>query len=178
VVPKFKVQENKVRQEELVADIGQIVRSEKVRRLLESSLKREYRFYLDSCLKHAVRGSKDIFLKGIIDHIGQTEPGSIDLVDWKSGKTKSGSLEQLRLYSIWAFEAFKNIDRIRLSLFYLEDDDEKTETVTRDGCSEIREQFLDTVNRIESDKEFEKKRNKRCEYCDFFKICKPFNITI
>ena len=176
LVPEFKYKENEARRDELVSQVAAILSSEKVLRLLDSCIRREYRFFLDSGLRYASKKSKDIFFKGIIDFIGQTEPGSIDIVDWKSGKTKSGSLDQLRFYSIWAFEAFKNIDAIRLSLFYLEDDQEKTETVTRDDHAEIKENFLETVGRIESDVEYKKKTNKGCEYCPFFQLCGPFKI--
>lgn len=176
VVPVFKFKENEARREELESQVAAILSSEKVLRLLGSCVKREYRFYLDSMLRYANRTSKDIFFKGIIDYIGQTEPGSIDMVDWKSGKTKSGSLKQLKFYSIWAFEAFKNIDNIRVSLFYLEDDVERAENVSREDRVEIVEGFLETVGRIESDTGYEKRPNRNCEYCAFFAVCRPFRL--
>lgn len=137
---------------------------QKIIDLLKSQSKKEIKFNLD-----------DRFT-GFIDFIGKTDDNPI-IIDWKTGRVYDNkSDDQLKIYALWLFSKNERINRIECLYYYVEHGKEQRYTYERDDLQNIEDYFTDKINSIESEKEFEKTVSRNCQYCDYFDICKPYNV--
>ena len=81
-------------------------------------LKTEYPMNLDKDMNPVTDSENSIFT-GVIDYIGRDKE-TLTFIDWKSGKTKAGSLEQVEYYALWGFKTFPNFDKIKIILWFIE----------------------------------------------------------
>lgn len=117
-------------------------------------------------------------VSGIIDRIDKTEDG-YEIVDYKTTK-KMPSQEkvdndlQLSIY----LEAFlnrypkeiENLDKIKVSLYYLKHGVKLTSTRTKEQLEKINSLFLDVIKQIEEGK-FEAQINPLCDWCGYQNLC-------
>jgi len=174
---KFKYPE--VREKELVyrSFVKTLVKNTKrIEYLLRTDvlLQREQQFYLDREF-NPVEGKAASTFNGVIDYVGAVDD-SVLLVDWKTGKSQSASLDQLEFYSIWAFNKFPHITKVQCFLMYVEQDAFKHKTILRSELQEIQNKYIGLVETIESLKDFKKSRTNKCEYCAFQTECSKIKL--
>ncbi|MFZ2153913.1 MAG: PD-(D/E)XK nuclease family protein [Candidatus Moraniibacteriota bacterium] len=120
----------------------------------------------------------DHVVSGIIDRIDRTEDG-YEIVDYKTAK-KMPSQEkvdndvQLTIY-LQAFlgrypEERKNLDKLKVSLYFVKHGAKLTSTRTEEDLKKIEEKFLEVIAKIEESK-FEAMVNPLCDWCDFQNLC-------
>lgn len=108
-----------------------------------------------------------------MDAIG--EPGSkkVEIIDYKTGKTKTQKEvdkdDQVTVYAIAAKEAF-GLDAEKLSLYFVEDNQKITTTRTPEQLQEKKQEILEIVQKMKIG-EFEATPGMHCEWCDFKLIC-------
>jgi len=174
---EFKFPEVESKKNEYISLVKSLYKSNRIlNKLLDPSvaLYREKQFYLDTNLKE-ISTKESSFLNGIIDYVGRVND-TLLLVDWKTGKTQShASLDQLKFYALWAFNNL-DINQIKCSLFFLEQNDIKSEILTRADLPDLESLYKSKINTIETETRFEKKRSKSCEYCPFIKECQRINL--
>ena len=110
--------------------------------------------------------------KGKIDYIFQKN-NVLYIVDWKSGKyieKEEQNFSQLLLYTIWGFLKYKNINTINCSFVYVEHLKENSVQYQRYNLDIYIENYIQDINKIESDKLFNKIESKQCEYCEYRKF--------
>jgi ATP-dependent helicase/nuclease subunit B len=177
---KFKFKEVENKKDEYLKQINTFIETNKKMKFLlsnETLLHREKVFYLDKNLKE-VNTKEESLLNGIIDYIGQYQD-NILIVDWKSGKsTKYASLNQLKYYSLYIFNNFPNINKLKILLFFVEQDKCMYEEVTRDDYNNIKEKYLNIITKIETDTEYKNTKCEDCIHCDYYLECKPFQIKL
>ncbi len=140
-------------------------------------LSREKEFFLDKNLKEVER-REDSLINGIIDYIGHYN-NNIILVDWKTGLTQNhASLNQLKFYSLFAFNNFTNINKLKVFIFFVEQDVYVYEEITRNDYESIKEYYLNLISTIEDDKEYICKKSDTCLHCDYYNYCQPFKINL
>jgi len=96
------------------------------------------------------------------------------LIDWKTGKYKDPKwqdYDQLMYYAVYFFKRYPTIDKIKISFVYIEHHLENDMTLERKYLDRYINDLKDSINDIETDKEFEKNPSKLCEYCDFISTC-------
>lgn len=117
-------------------------------------------------------------ISGIIDRIDKTEDG-YEIIDYKTTK-KMPSQEkvdndlQLSIY----LEAFlnrypkeiENIEKLKVSLYFLKHGVKLTATRTLEQLAKIKELFLEVIKQIEEGK-FEAQVNPLCDWCGYQNIC-------
>ena len=113
---------------------------------------------------------------GYIDFIGKTDDNPI-IIDWKTGKVyPDKSDDQLKIYALWLFSKNERINKIECLYYYVEHGKEQRYTYERKDLQNIEDYFTNKINSIESEKEFNKTISRNCQYCDYFDICKPYNV--
>lgn len=138
---------------------------------------REKTFFIDNNFKE-VESKDEALFEGTIDYIGEYKD-SIILVDWKTGQSqKYASLDQLKFYSIYIFNKFPDINNIKISLFFIEQDKFISENIDKQQYESIKIKYVDLVNQIENDATYTKNKTADCMNCEFFNNCKPFNIQL
>lgn len=175
---EFKFKQVKNEQNNIINIINTTCSTDKKIKYLFSNdvmLCREKQFYLDDNFKPCTEDEQRF--NGVIDYVGKTEDDKMIIVDWKSGNTtKHASFDQLRLYSIWGFEKFPELNTIKLFLYFIEQNKVFYEEINRDELKVIKTEIRRKINTIENDTTYECKMHKNCEYCEYYSQCKPFNV--
>ena len=176
---EFKYKDNKVKRLYFLNEISHLCKHDnKIKYLLSKDVmyERELKFHLNESLLNS--DENDSYVNGIIDYVGKTDD-KIILVDWKSGKSrKYASFEQLKLYSIWAFNTFPDINIVKAFLIFVEQNIFVYEEITRDECELIKNNLKFKLNDIEKTTSFCKKVKEDCQYCDYRTDCQPYKVKI
>ena len=123
-------------------------------------------------------GDDKHIISGIIDRIDKTEDG-YEIIDYKTTK-KMPSQEkvdndlQLSVY-LKAFlsrypKEIENIDKLKVSLYYLKHGVKLSATRTIDQLKKSEQLFLDTIKLIE-EKKFEPLISPLCDWCGYQNLC-------
>jgi DNA helicase-2/ATP-dependent DNA helicase PcrA len=122
--------------------------------------------------KFSFRLGEDI-LKGTIDRVDILADGSLEIIDYKTGKGKS-KLEfkdkrQLILYQLF-LEEFLGKKVSALSYYYLESGEKLSFTATAKDLTNLRLGVLKEIAAIK-ERDFAPTPSPMCQFCDFNSIC-------
>ena len=120
----------------------------------------------------------DYLINGRIDRIDQLEDGSLEIIDYKTGKGKdklsTDDKQQLLIYQIAAetLPEYHHIGKVsKLTFYYVNDDLRNSFVGKQKDIEKLQEKLLDTMNKIKAG-DFTPAPNKHiCGYCDFKNIC-------
>lgn len=107
----------------------------------------EYRMAIDKAFRPTDFFAKDVWCRGIVD-IGVIGDETAYLLDWKTGKRKVDS-QQLALMTAMAFAHFPWVEKVVSGFVWLKPKKFDKEVFTRDDISEIWNEFLPRVKRLE-----------------------------
>jgi len=112
-------------------------------------------------------------IKGAIDRIDRHADGTVEIVDYKTGKTKTKldftEKRQLILYQLF-IEEFLKIKVSALSYYYLESGEKFTFTATDKDITRLRLEVREEIAAIKK-RDFTPKPSLMCKFCDFNSIC-------
>lgn len=77
----------------------------------------EQKLALTAELKPTTFFAKDVWVRGVFD-LAVRRGGSMRVIDWKTGKRKVDN-EQLKLFAAMAFSAFKGLEKVKTSFWWL-----------------------------------------------------------
>lgn len=120
----------------------------------------------------------DYLINGRIDRIDQLEDGSLEIIDYKTGKAKeklsTDDRQQLLIYQIAAqtLPEYRNIGEVSKLTFYYVNNDLRNSFVGKDkDIEKLQDKLIKTIEEIREGN-FKAKPNKHvCAYCDFKEIC-------
>ncbi len=114
-------------------------------------------------------------VKGIIDRVDRLPDGKINIVDYKTGKSKEReklspeNKMQLLIYQIAAEEVFK--EKVNCLQYYYLDDNSTVEFLGEEKDKEkIKKDIFDKIEKINNSK-FAATPGWVCKFCDFRNIC-------
>lgn len=120
----------------------------------------------------------DHVVSGIIDRIDRTEDG-YEIIDYKTAKKmppqeKVNNDVQLTIY-LQAFlerypEERKNLDKLKVSLYFVKHGAKLTSTRTEEDLKNIEKTFLEVIEKI-AESDFQPTLNPLCDWCDFQHLC-------
>jgi len=168
-------------QNDFLETVKRFIQTPHVNDLLKKySLRRELPFFIlpDFSIGKQREGS---LFTGYIDYVGQEEPGSVLVIDWKSKKHEKfpNTEDQLMAYALWIFLASPDINVIDASFYYIETPEEIKYRYTRENdMNRLKDSLINKIQVIENDFEFQRKITKNCNRCEYFNQCEPFkNMT-
>lgn len=156
-----------------------ITKNKKAKFFLDQNvlLHREKEFFLNEKLEE-VKTREESIINGIIDYVGHYNDNII-LVDWKTGMSqKYASLNQLKFYSLYIFNNFPSINKLKVFLFFVEQDEYIYEELTRTDYKKTEEKYLKLIHTILDDTEYKCKKAEDCMRCEYYENCKPFKINL
>lgn len=120
----------------------------------------------------------DYFLSGRIDRVDKQQDGTLEIIDYKTGKSKEKltgeDKEQLLIYQIAVEQLpeFRNLGKTgKLTFYYLEDDLRTSFVGEGKDIEKLKQKLLDLIGRIYN-KDFTATPSQfACDYCDFKQIC-------
>ena len=176
---KFKFPENIAKSDEFINQLRGMVApgTEISDLLLKYRLRSEFVFNLGMNFQPQPKKTGAL-VTGIIDYVGQKKPGTMLIVDWKSGTSKVKDESQVKLYALWGFAACPNINEIECAFQYIESGEKWEMVFERSQYDDLAQECINKIDPIENDEEYPRKRNDRCQWCDYFDHCKPHQIQM
>jgi len=113
--------------------------------------------------------AEDLELGGKIDRIDITPEGSLEIIDYKTGKEKNSTL-QLMAY-VFLAEGLFNKPVNKASYLYLKSGNWKPVIPDEFLRRRTREEILEIVDRIGMEAEWNPNISKLCAYCDYIDFC-------
>lgn len=131
------------------------------------ALEKEFRLKIDG-----------ITFTGKIDRVDKHDDGTIEIIDYKTGKYKDQKIidkdDQVTYYAMGIKEAL-GIDAKHLTYYFLEEGKQVTTTRTEHDYSEKKKEIIEIVNAMREGK-FEATPGYHCNYCPYNTFC-PFAQT-
>lgn len=115
-------------------------------------------------------------LSGIIDRVDKLPFGAYEVIDYKTSKKPETQDEvdknkQLGLYKYAVKQMWPEAEDIRLTLYYLKHPIQLTTTRNDEEVENLKEEVIETAEKIEKETEFAPRANQFCDWCDFQKLC-------
>jgi DNA helicase-2/ATP-dependent DNA helicase PcrA len=114
-------------------------------------------------------------IKGAIDRVDKLEDGTVEVIDYKTGRVKdkldTKDKRQLMIYQL-ALENVLNLKVSKLSYYFLDKDGHKLSfTATNKQLEKLEEKLQEEIERIKSMDFSPTPSPRTCSYCDFNTIC-------
>ena len=121
--------------------------------------------------KFSFRIGEDV-VKGTIDRVDKLADGTLEIIDYKTGKDKKldfATKRQLILYQLF-LEEFLKVKVSRLSYYYLESGAKISFVATEKEIDKLRLEIIAEILAIKK-RQFAPKPSPMCKFCDFKSIC-------
>lgn len=116
------------------------------------------------------------WIRGVIDRLTLSDHSILEIHDYKTTnrlptKAEVDSDRQLAFYQMGVEGRWKDIREIRLIWHYLTFDLEIQSSRTPEELQRLRQETMELIRRIESDREFLPREGPLCDWCDFQGYC-------
>ena len=119
---------------------------------------------------------KEYWIRGFIDRLALSDHSILEIHDYKtSGRLPTqedvNSDRQLAFYQMGVEGKWKDIQEVRLVWHYLAFDAEIHSSRTPEKLHQLRQETLELIQKIESDRQFLPKEGALCDWCDYQAFC-------
>lgn len=131
-------------------------------------LERPIRFHLDAEGRYALRG--------VIDRIAQARDGTLEIVDFKTGRRVPSQEEadrdpQLGLYELGLRAGWREERPVRLVWHYVLSNRVRVSSRSPEQREALREKTIRRIDRIRAEERFEPRPSALCGWCEFRERC-------
>lgn len=131
---------------------------------------------LEETIYFPLEEEKGYWIRGVIDRLTLLDHSILEIHDYKtSGKLPTQaevqSDRQLAFYQMGVEGKWKDIREIRLVWHYLVFDAEIQSQRTPEELQQLRQETMELIKRIESDREFLPQEGPLCDWCDYQALC-------
>jgi putative RecB family exonuclease len=131
---------------------------------------------LEENIYFALDEEKGYWIRGFIDRLALSNHSILEIHDYKtSGRLPAqedvNSDRQLAFYQMGVEGKWKDIQEVRLVWHYLAFDAEIRSSRTPEKLHQLRQETLELIQKIESDRQFLPKEGALCDWCDYQAFC-------
>ncbi len=131
---------------------------------------------LEEYISFPLNEEKGYWIRGYIDRLVRVDQSVLEIHDYKtSGKLPAqkdvDSDRQLAFYQIGVADKWREVQEVRLIWHYLAFDTEMRSSRTSESLDQVRQETMEVIQKIESDRDFLPKEGPLCEWCDFHALC-------
>lgn len=129
----------------------------------------DFRRSIDDYKKLITPLSENIDISGKFDLITRNEDGSLNIVDFKTGRREDNDQYQLKFYQLLAEEKFKK--PVKKASFYFLKSGNISDFDLDDGKDEFKGELLNKIEKIKVTEDFITRPGKLCRFCLFKDFC-------
>jgi putative RecB family exonuclease len=171
---------------EMIQIIRKEYSAEDYRRLGEKCITDYYKRYfpfdqgrtlgLEENIYFPLEEEKGYWIRGFIDRVTLVDSSILEIHDYKTSNrlpTQEGvnSDRQLAFYQMGVEGKWKDIREVRLIWHYLSFDTEIQSSRTPEELHRLRQETLELIQKIETDRHFLPKEGALCDWCDYQGLC-------
>lgn len=114
--------------------------------------------------------TESLAISGKFDLIVQPSPASLEVIDFKTGKSDEVDNFQLRFYKVLAEEKFQRPVG-KTSFYFLKTGKSKSFLFDDVRTAEIKQEIIDKIDQILKEKDLQPKPSRLCKFCLFKTFC-------
>ena len=171
---------------EAVQIIRKEYHAEDYRRLGEKCITDYYKRYypfdqgrtlgLEETIYFPLEEEKGYWIRGVIDRLPLLDHSILEIHDYKTSSRLPSQADvqsdrQLAFYQMGVEGKWKDIQEIKLIWHYLAFDAEVQSLRTPEELQQLRQETMELIKKIESDRDFSPKESPLCSWCDYQSLC-------
>lgn len=115
-------------------------------------------------------------MQGYVDRISRRSDGTYEIHDYKTGRSLPSQAEvdsdrQLGLYQIGLRTRWPDVERVELVWHYVGKDTTLRSRRTAEQLQSLQQETIETIGRIQSEKEFPPHQSGLCDWCEYRPEC-------
>ncbi len=119
---------------------------------------------------------RDLWIRGYIDRLTLHDHANLEIHDYKTSnrlptQEEVDSDRQLAFYQMGVEGKWKDIEEVKLVWHYLSFDIEIRSSRTSEKLNQVRQDALELIQKIETDRQFLPKEGPLCNWCDYQGFC-------
>src|SRR4030042_4578201 len=131
---------------------------------------------LEENISFPLEEQRGYWIRGVIDRLTLSENSILEVHDYKTSnripaQEEVNSDRQLAFYHMGVAGRWQGIQGVKLIWHYLTFDTEIHSSRTPEQLDQLRQQTLEFIQRIDSDRQFIPKEGPLCNWCDYQGLC-------
>ena len=131
---------------------------------------------LEETIYFPLEEEKGYWIRGVIDRLALLDHSILEIHDYKTSsrlpsQTDVQSDRQLAFYQMGVEGKWKDIQEIKLIWHYLAFDVDVQSLRTPEELQRLRQETMELIKKIESDRDFSPKESPLCDWCDYQSLC-------
>jgi putative RecB family exonuclease len=131
---------------------------------------------LEETIYFPLEEEKGYWIRGVIDRLTLLDHSTLEIHDYKTSsrlptQADVQSDRQLAFYQMGVEGKWKNIQEVKLVWHYLAFDAEVQSLRTPEELQRLRQETMELIKKIESDRDFSPKESPLCDWCDYQGLC-------
>lgn len=98
-----------------------------------------------------------------------TKNGTLIIIDFKTGKYRVPSTEQLEIYALCGSAVYPEIETVTAEFWYIDADQTYTKQYTATHLKELRKKYEGYIQPMYNDEVWQPSPSRACKWCDFSK---------
>lgn len=111
----------------------------------------------------------ETWLRAKMDAYVVLNPEELTIFDWKTGKYRIPSTDQIELYSVVGLSVLPTAKKVTAEFWFVDTNDIFKETYTADQLIKLRKKYEAEANKIYNEEQWKPTPSEKCRYCPYSK---------